>query len=556
MREVFGNTTGLAPGALKALERVYRRRVPSDRIVTPELVRSLVDASNETKRQVGALVHRSGDVDCVIVGHATGLLLPDIGRLRAAEGRFRALRLVHTHLFGEPLTKDDLIDLTRLRLDLVAAILINGEGEPRSLTWAYNVPSRDDHARPYEVVGPVPYGQPQPNFGELISSLEAEFAQLRRARTVRGKDGRAILIHVGEKRQKSALPRAKSRLSELVSLAQTAGVEVADSIIQLRDHPDPRWVVGRGKLDEIVMRSIDLDAETLIFDCELSPSQSSSLAKQTDLKIIDRTQLILDIFAQRAESKDGKLQVELAQLKYALPRLQQKDDALSRLTGGIGGRGPGETKLEIGRRRARERVHRLEKELSELGARRRERRKRRAEGTLPVIALVGYTNAGKSTLLNRLTDAGVLAEDKLFATLDPRARRLALPDARDCVLTDTVGLIRAMPKDLFAAFRATFEEAADADLIVEVIDASDVEYEEHLQTTEAVLTELELEQKPRLRVYNKVDRLAADQRAAFENEAGVCVSALDGDGIERLLAALVAAAPNRHQNATELADVG
>jgi GTP-binding protein HflX len=556
MREVFGNTTGLAPGALKALERVYRRRVPSDRIVTPELVRSLVDASNETKRQVGALVHRSGDVDCVIVGHATGLLLPDIGRLRAAEGRFRALRLVHTHLFGEPLTKDDLIDLTRLRLDLVAAILINGEGEPRSLTWAYNVPSRDDHARPYEVVGPVPYGQPQPNFGELISSLEAEFAQLRRARTVRGKDGRAILIHVGEKRQKSAMPRAKSRLSELVSLAQTAGVEVADSIIQLRDHPDPRWVVGRGKLDEIVMRSIDLDAETLIFDCELSPSQSSSLAKQTDLKIIDRTQLILDIFAQRAESKDGKLQVELAQLKYALPRLQQKDDALSRLTGGIGGRGPGETKLEIGRRRARERVHRLEKELSELGARRRERRKRRAEGTLPVIALVGYTNAGKSTLLNRLTDAGVLAEDKLFATLDPRARRLALPDARDCVLTDTVGLIRAMPKDLFAAFRATFEEAADADLIVEVIDASDVEYEEHLQTTEAVLTELELEQKPRLRVYNKVDRLAADQRAAFENEAGVCVSALDGDGIERLLAALVAAAPNRHQNATELADVG
>jgi GTP-binding protein HflX len=556
MREVFGNTTGLAPGALKALERVYRRRVPSDRIVTPELVRSLVDASNETKRQVGALVHRSGDVDCVIVGHATGLLLPDIGRLRAAEGRFRALRLVHTHLFGEPLTRDDLTDLTRLRLDLIAAILINPEGEPRSLTWAYNVPSRDDQARPYEIVGPVPYGQPQPNFGELISSLEAEFAQLRRARAVRAKDGRAILIHVGEKRQKSALARAKSRLSELVSLAQTAGVEVVDSVIQLRDHPDPRWVVGRGKLDEIVMRSIDLDAETLIFDCELSPSQSSSLAKQTDLKIIDRTQLILDIFAQRAESKDGKLQVELAQLKYALPRLQQKDDALSRLTGGIGGRGPGETKLEIGRRRARERVHRLEKELGELGARRRERRKRRTEGTLPVIALVGYTNAGKSTLLNRLTDAGVLAEDKLFATLDPRARRLALPDGRSTVLTDTVGFIRAMPKDLFAAFRATFEEAADADLIVEVIDASDVEYEEHLETTDAVLAELDLGQKPRLRVYNKVDRLDPDQRAGFENQPGVCVSALGGDGVDRLLAALTASVPSEHQNATELADVG
>jgi GTPase len=556
MREVFGNTSGLAPGALKALERVYRRRVPSDRIVTPELVRSLVDASNETKRQVGALVHRSGEVDCVIVGHATGLLLPDIGRLRAAEGRFRALRLVHTHLFGEPLTQDDLVDLTRLRLDLVAAILINGEGEPRSLTWAYNVPSRDDQARPYEIVGPVPYGQPQPNFGELISSLEAEFAQLRRARTVRAKDGRAILIHVGEKRQKAAMARAKSRLSELISLAQTAGVEVADSVIQLRDHPDPRWVVGRGKLDEIVMRSIDLDAETLIFDCELSASQSSSLSKQTDLKIIDRTQLILDIFAQRAESRDGKLQVELAQLKYALPRLQQKDDALSRLTGGIGGRGPGETKLEIGRRRARERVHRLEKELEELGEKRRERRKRRTESALPVIALVGYTNAGKSTLLNRLTDAGVLAEDRLFATLDPRARRLSLPGPREAVLTDTVGFIRAMPKDLFAAFRATFEEAADADLIVEVVDASDVEYEEHLETTEAVLTELELEQKPRLRVFNKVDRLDPDQRAAFEHLPGVCVSALDGSGIDRLLTALAASLPTNRGNAAELADVG
>jgi len=552
MPEIFGNTTGLSPSSIKTLERIYRRRVPNDRIVTHELVRSLVDASNETKRQVGALVHRSGEVDCVIVGHATGLLLPDIGRLRAAEGRFRALRLVHTHLFGEPLTKDDLVDLTRLRLDLVAAIQLTPEGEPRSLSWAYNVPSRDENARPYEIVPPQPYGKDQPHFGELISSLEAEFGELRRARVVRGKDGRAILVHVADKRRPGALNRAKAELAELLSLSETAGVDVADSVIQVREHPDPRFVVGRGKLDEIVMRAIDLDAETLIFDCELSPSQASSLSKQTDLKIIDRTQLILDIFAQRAESRDGKLQVELAQLKYALPRLQQKDDSLSRLTGGIGGRGPGETKLEIGRRRARERVHRLEKELESLGAQRRERRKRRRAGDLPVVALVGYTNAGKSTLLNTLTQAGVVAEDKLFATLDPRARRLMLPNGRAVVLTDTVGFIRRMPKDLFAAFRATFEEASDADVIVEVVDVSDAEHEEHLTTTREILAELGLELTPRVRVFNKADRLEPEERAAFARESGsVCVSALEKPSVLPLLAALSKLLPASQPKSSE-----
>jgi GTP-binding protein HflX len=509
------------------------------------LVRSLTEASNETKRQVGALVHRSGQVDYVIVGHATGLLLPDIGRLRAAEGRFRALRLVHTHLFGEPLTRDDFVDLTRLRLDLVAAILLTPEGEPRSLTWAYNVPSRTDTTRPYEVVGPLPYGHQQPNFGELIASLEAEFREQRRARPVRAKDGSAILIHAGDKNGAHAMSRAKSRLLELSSLAESAGVSVVDTVIQLRDRLDPRWVVGSGKLDEIVMRAIDLDAETLIFDCELSPSQASSLAKKTDLKVLDRTQIILDIFAQRAESRDGKLQVELAQLKYALPRLGQKDDSLSRLTGGIGGRGPGETKLEIGRRRARERVHRLEKELSELGARRRERRKRRAKSDLPIVALVGYTNAGKSTLLNLLTDAGVLAEDRLFATLDPRARRLSLPNGQAMIVTDTVGFIRNMPKELFAAFRATFEEAADADLILEVVDSSDPEHEEHLKTTEAVLHELELDLKPRLRVFNKIDRVPPEERFPFL-QTGIPLSALDPGSLGPLLDALAKSLPDNH----------
>ncbi len=534
MPELFGNTTGLPPRAERALERIYRRRVPLDSIATPELVRSLAEASRETKRQVGALVHRSGAVDYVVVGTATGLFLPDIGRLRAAKGRFRALRLVHTHLFGEPLTRDDLTDLTRLRLDLVSAVLLTPEGEPRSLTWAYNVPPRAGHA-PYEVQGPIPWGHAQPNFGELIASLEQEFSRTDRTREVRGKDGRAIVVHVSAK-GRGAMLEARASTREIESLARTAGVAVADTVIQLRDRVDPKFVLGKGKLEEVVNRAIELESETLIFDCELTPAQVDAIARQTDLKVIDRTQLILDIFAQRAESRDGKVQVELAQLKYTLPRLGTKDDALSRLTGGIGGRGPGETKLEIGRRRARERLNRLEKELRELAKQRRVRRRRRGDADLPVIAIVGYTNAGKSTLLNALTGAGVLAEDKLFATLETRARRLRLPDGTDAVLSDTVGFIRRMPKDLFTAFRATFEEAADADLLVEVVDAADPELERHRETTEKLLDELGLAELPRLLVLNKLDLVTEEEREALRaTPDSVAISARDTACLPELL---------------------
>jgi GTP-binding protein HflX len=325
-------------------------------------------------------------------------------------------------------------------------------------------------------------------------------------------------------------------MRELKSLALTAGVDVAETIIQLRDRVDPKWVLGRGKLEDVVMRAIELDAGVLIFDRDLTPSQSSAIAVHTDLGVLDRTQLILDIFAQRAETRDGKLQVELAQLRYRLPRLSQKDDSLSRLTGGIGGRGPGETTLEIGRRRARERVTRLERELDQLARQRQERRRKRQQSELPVVAIVGYTNAGKSTLLNTLTGAGVLAEDKLFATLDTRARRLRLPSGRFCVLTDTVGFIRDMPKDLFAAFKATFEEAADADLLLEVVDSSSTELEEHTETTASLLAKLDLDRHPRLTVKNKVDLLSQDERdAVLRDERAVGLCAHDPESTKRLL---------------------
>jgi GTP-binding protein HflX len=469
-------------------------------------------------------------------------MLPDIGRLRTAEGRFRALRLVHTHLYNETLSRDDIVDLVRLRLDLVAAIQLSPEGEARAMEYAYNTPPSpvtDDGAEhlPYRRVGPVQVSRIEVNFGELIAALEDEFARRSRVRTTAAKDGRAILVHVGEKAKQMALTNAEESLRELTELSRTAGVEVADTVIQLRERIDPRLVVGKGKLDDIVLRAAELDAQTLVFDRDLTPSQLSAIAKHSDLKVVDRTQLILDIFAQRAESADGKLQVELAQLKYALPRLSQKDDALSRLTGGIGGRGPGETKLEIGRRRAKERVTFLETQLKKLARQREQRRRRRARKDVPIVSIVGYTNAGKSTLLNTLTGADVLAENKLFATLDTRSRRLRFPEEREVIITDTVGFIRELPKDLFTAFRATFEEAADADLLLHVIDASDEARDQQIETTEELLTELGLIEIPRILVFNKVDLLEPGEarRLLFGHKDAVIVSATSRETTRTLL---------------------
>jgi GTP-binding protein HflX len=550
MPEIYGNKTGLAPAALKALERLYRRKVPLDRLASPELVRSLVDATKEASRQVGVLVHRSGQVDYVIAGDSNKLMLPDVGRLRAAEGRLRGLRLIHTHLFGEPLTRDDLVDLVRLRLDAVAAIQLAPDGEPRSITFAHLMPGTGGEG-PYRIVPPVSPGREDTQFAELVASIESELDSRARTREVRAKDGRAILVHVALKGDAGAHERAEESLRELRELARTAGVEVVDVMLQLRDSIDAKFVMGRGKLDDILLRSAELDADVLVFDRNLSPSQASAISKHIDLRVIDRAQLILDIFAQRAQSRDGKLQVELAQLKYSLPRLALKDDSLSRLTGGIGGRGPGETKLEIGKRRAKERVTHLEEQLEKLGKQREQRRRRRGRLGVPVVAIVGYTNAGKSTLLNTLTDSDELAEDKLFATLDTRSRRLRFPEEREVVLTDTVGFIRDLPKDLFAAFRATFEEAADADLLLQVIDASDPARDEHVRTTDKLLHELELDRIPRIVVFNKADLLTPGEgeRMLAGRDDAALASATHRETTRTLLGRIAEALADRWKHA-------
>jgi GTP-binding protein HflX len=334
----------------------------------------------------------------------------------------------------------------------------------------------------------------------------------------------------------------ESRVAELKELCRTAGVRVMGVMEQRRPESDPKYLVGRGKLEEVLIRAMQVDANVLVFDPDLTPGQAHAIADFTDLRVIDRTMLILDIFAQRAKSRDGKLQVELAQLRYRLPRLHEKNTMMSRLTGGIGGRGPGETKLEENRRRARERIHRLEKEIDRYGQQRAGRRSARTRAGLPVVAIVGYTNAGKSTLLNTLTRSDVLAEDRLFATLDPTTRRLRFPREREIIIADTVGFIRDLPRDLAQAFRATLEELDEADLLLHVVDAADPDREQQTAAVEAILADLGLAETPRLLVMNKIDLVPVEEQASrLRNEAGlpaVAISAPDAATTAPLLAAI------------------
>ena len=526
MEELFGNKEGLKPSENKALQGLYHRRVPADRWASPELLRRMTELSREMNRQVGVLVDRLGVVEKVIVGDAHQLFIPDLGRQRAGAGRFRGVRLVHTHLRGEALSKDDLTDLALLRLDGVVVVQAKADGLPGGTEYAHLLPPGAGDIWRTEPVDPYTWND---DFSVFIKDLEAQFKPS--ARDVDRRDA-AVLVSVTTGNAQAA----KRSLEELERLTDTAGLRVVDRVLQVRRELDGRTLVGAGKLKELVVRCMHLGAEHLIFDQELSPSQLRNIATETDLKVLDRTQLILDIFSQRATTREGKLQVELAQLRYRRPRLAIMPTAMSRLTGGIGGRGPGETKLEINRRRADERETRIEKQLEEISDQRAMRRERRKRVGLPLVAIVGYTNAGKSTLLNRMTNAAVDAEDKLFATLDPTSRRLRFPEEREIVLTDTVGFIRKLPKDLVHAFRSTLDESVEADLLLVVVNVSDDEAELHKATVEATLAELGAANVPRLIVLNQADRThPARLRTLALAWGGLAVSGLTGEGMEALL---------------------
>ncbi len=521
--KVFGNLTGLKPSQKKFLERIADRRIPADEIITPELAGHLTQLSFETGRQVGVFIERSGAVYLAVVGDSNKILLPDFGRIRAGEKRFRGLRFIHTHLKSEPLSRDDLTDLSRLRLDMIAAVGVGPDGIPGAVYAAHLLPPSPANEL-YRQMGPLNLGMLPSDFIAFIDAIEEEFAKKTGAKTVRDAEGRAVLVGTAHSRKNTF--DAERSLNELEELARSANVEVVDRIIQYRPKPDPLYIVGKGKLEDISVSVMQQDVELIIFDHNLSPNQARAIGDITEAKVIDRTQLILDIFAQRAHSVDGKMQVELAQLKYLLPRLGQKDDSLSRLTGGIGGRGPGETKLEIGRRRARDRIERIEESLRKLARAREQRRSKRKRAGVPIISIVGYTNAGKSTLLNALTQSDVLVEDKLFATLDTASRRLRFPEDREVIITDTVGFIRDLPKELIKAFKATLEELEDASLLLHVVDANDPSFAEQIGWVEQILMDLNLSETPRLLVFNKTDLLTQEEADSIAAQFdGVSISA-------------------------------
>ena len=481
----------------------------------------MTEISHETSRQIGVLINRKGNVEHVMVGTAKQIELPDFGRARVSEDRFRGLRCVHTHLLGEKLTQDDLTDLALLRLDLMSIIQVDRkDGLPGMVYSAHLVPlnaergvrnaesNGEGEGQPYTFLEPNIPSQLDTDFAALIESLEDEMARIRL--TARNRQtGRDRAILVGVTTGDSDI--AAESIAELKELSESADVVILDTIIQRRPKIDPRTVLGKGKLDDLLIRSMRLGADIIVFDTELSPAQVRVLSEATDLKVIDRPQLILDIFAQRAQSREGKLQVELAQLKYLLPRLViGQNSAFSRLAGGIGGRGPGETKLETDRRRVRDRIAQLEKQVDNLGRQRQERRKTRVQKHLPIISLVGYTNAGKSTLLNQLTQSDVYVEKKMFATLDPTSRRLRLPYDREVIINDTVGFIRDLPDALVSAFRATLEEIADSNLLVHVVDASNPRVLQQIASVGKILGLLHFNEIPQLIVLNKADLLDGD----------------------------------------------
>lgn len=519
----------------KKLEGLHGKKIKGDAIASADILKPLAEMSAAHKVKIGLLIDRRGKIEWVAMGDAHKLYLPDIGRARGAQHRLRGLRLVvitpaSAHIIHE-MHQEFIIDLEKLRLDLVLQVEAKPDGTLGRAILAVLDPRNRHRQEKYRDLQEIRY----PCL-ELIEDTEQELAvaqkDLWNKRTI--KNATNVAVFVGA----YTTPRKiwQSSIDELQELASSAGVQVVDVMTQQRKKLDPRTVVGGGKLEDICLQALHEGAEMIIFDGELSPSQLNAITDSTDLKVLDRTMLILDIFARRAVSQEGKLQVELAQLHYSQPRLAKKQTGLSRLTGGIGGVGPGETKLQVDKRRVRDRIAKIEKEVKKVSKQRKMRRDRRNSKGLPVFALVGYTNAGKSTLLNALTKSKIHAKDELFATLDPTARRLRFPKEKEVIITDTVGFIRELPKGLMAAFEATLEELHEADVLLHVVDGSDSDMDRQVNAVEGVLENLELMDKKRIIVMNKIDEMDSRFIKPKAKKLGaLAVSALSRQGLDELM---------------------
>ena len=487
-------------------------------------------------RPIAVLLTRRGLVQEVIVGTDLTLSPTTLAKFRAGPRSLRGVRLIRTQLHDQPLSQESLTDLAFLRLDLIGTLSLSPGGNPGNLYLAHLLPS-DGTGQLCKILKAVPFHQCSMAFDSFTAELEAEVQSARGHHTVRDGTESAMLV--------SASPESRAeqedRLVELAELANSAEVTVIDRMVQRTADGHQRYLLGSGKLKEVLIQTLHKGADMVIFDQTLSPAQSRAIAEMTDIKVIDRTQLILAIFARRAHSREGKVQVELAQLRYLLPRLSGKGAQLSRLGGGVGTRGPGETKLETDRRRIRDRIGHLERELTHFARHQDQRRARRGRRGLPVISLVGYTNAGKSTLLNVLTKSHVSAGSRVFQTLDITSRRLRFPQDREVIVTDTVGFIRELPKELVGAFRTTLEELHEADLLLHVVDASAADIEVQITAVIAILQELNLNNIPRMLVFNKCDRLPTHQiEPLCRRYYAIGISALQPATLRPLLAELEA----------------
>ena len=536
--QINGDIQNIKQHIVKRLEGLYEKTVPIGQLSTHELNNEMLEVTHLLGREVAVYLNRQGKVLQVSVGDTDTVDLPEF-KSRRAEGKLTGIRCIHTHPSG---------DTRRLRFDCMAAIGFHAdrEGEIVGSIGFFTGDVAEDGTEALNTVGPLPERALHTiNLTYLITVVNKKLSA-HSTKTTEDETERALLA--GLDCGKALWPIDES-MAELERLADTAGAVIVGKFIQRREKPDAAFFLGRGKVAEIAMEVQNRDATLLILDDELTPSQQHNLEQMLGIKVIDRTALILDIFAQRARTREGKLQVELAQLQYNLPRLGGQGLVLSRLGGGIGTRGPGETKLEVDRRRIYARIHDLEAQIDAVQKNRHLHRRRRKLSRIPLVALVGYTNAGKSTLLNRLTGSEVFAEDKLFATLDPTTRHLVLPEKQEILLTDTVGFIQKLPHTLVKAFRATLEEVQEADLLLNVVDCSNENYEQQIESVVEVLKELDAVDKPTLYVFNKADRFEvpdaapgqagkgltpAQEAMMLHGREGICVSARTGANLLEL----------------------
>ncbi len=522
--KVNGNTTGIRATVLEEITRLYEFNDGQDTFAGRELLLHLAACTEAIGREISVYIRRNGVIADVSVGDSSTVHMPEM-RVVRNEDRLCGVRCIHTHPNGSArLSEVDLGTLRSMRLDCMCSVGVR-EGQPTALYAAY---LGEWGEQGYEV---LQYGPLRPDRLPQRALLREIYAADERLKTgthetAAARPERAILVGIEQN-------EPIDTIQELAELARTAGAQVAGQNIQRRRSIDNATYIGSGKVEELSLMGSALEADLFIFDDELSSVQLKNLERELGRPVIDRTTLILDIFASRAQSREGRLQVELAQLKYRLPRLVGSSQALSRLGGGIGTRGPGEKKLEIDRRRIRRRIYELEQSLDEIVKQRSLRRERRESNAVPLIALVGYTNAGKSTLLNAISGSDVLAEDMLFATLDPVVRQVELPGGTQALFSDTVGFIHKLPHELIQAFRATLEEVSHADLILHVIDCSNEQYDAQMQVVEDVLTQLGAADTPRINVYNKVDRDGAIPGSRGE---WAHISAKENRGIAELLA--------------------